>query len=198
MRLNIASIVYFFFRLSPFIVVSYFLLQSFFNQDLKGIIYLVGLILTCVVSILVGSLPIFVMDDKNIPKNPICNAIQFNEDGKISNLPFGMIVLTYTATYLGYVMMKYNLVSINVPALIIFPLLIVFELFWNLTNKCSRFINIAFAMFIGGFLGYFWAFIIDTIGNKNLQFFNGLSNAEVCSRPSKVIYKCRNIQPIHP
>lgn len=195
MRLNIASIVYFFFRLSPFIVVSYFLLQSFFNQDLKGIIYLVGLLLTCFMAMLIGSLPIF---NETVIKNPICNAITFNEDGKISNLPIGMIVLTYTSFYLGYVMIKYNLVSINIPALIIFPLLIVFELFWNLSNNCSGFMNIAFAGFIGALFGYFWALIVDLIGNKNLQFFNGLSNAEVCSRPSKVIYKCKNIPPTHP
>ena len=44
MDFNIINILYMFFRLAPFIIVSYFTLQSIFNQDLKGVIYLIGLL----------------------------------------------------------------------------------------------------------------------------------------------------------
>ena len=43
MDFNIINILYMFFRLAPFIIVSYFTLQSIFNQDLKGVIYLIGI-----------------------------------------------------------------------------------------------------------------------------------------------------------
>ena len=55
-QLNIVSLIYLFFRLAPFIIVSYFALQSLFNQDLKGVIYLVGLLIASVVTILVGNI----------------------------------------------------------------------------------------------------------------------------------------------
>ena len=56
MDLNLLNIIYMFFRLAPFIIVSYFTLHSIFNQDLKGIIYLVGLIVTTVVIVLIASI----------------------------------------------------------------------------------------------------------------------------------------------
>ena len=45
MDFNLINILYMFFRLAPFIIVSYFTLQSIFNQDLKGVIYLIGLLI---------------------------------------------------------------------------------------------------------------------------------------------------------
>ena len=53
---NIFNIFYLTFRLAPLIVVCYFLLQSIFNYDLRGIIYLVGLIIATIVGSVVGDL----------------------------------------------------------------------------------------------------------------------------------------------
>ena len=48
MDLNIINIMYMFFRLAPFIIVSYFTLQSLFNQDLKGC-YLFNWVNSCII-----------------------------------------------------------------------------------------------------------------------------------------------------
>ena len=55
MDINIISILYIAYRLAPFIIVSYFSLSSIFNQDLKGLIYLSGLLITCFMAIIVGN-----------------------------------------------------------------------------------------------------------------------------------------------
>lgn len=44
MELSISTLAYLFLQLSPFVIVSYFALSSIFNGDLKGIIYIFGLI----------------------------------------------------------------------------------------------------------------------------------------------------------
>ena len=44
-ELNLGSIGYLTFRLAPFILVSFFVLSSMFRQDIKGLIYVVGLII---------------------------------------------------------------------------------------------------------------------------------------------------------
>ena len=49
MNIDLIKIVYLFFRLAPIIIVSYFTLSSIFNNDLKGIVYLAGLLLTCMI-----------------------------------------------------------------------------------------------------------------------------------------------------
>ena len=45
MDLNLISIIYLFFRLAPFIIVCFFTLNSVINQDLRGLMYLCGLLL---------------------------------------------------------------------------------------------------------------------------------------------------------
>ena len=44
---------------------------------------------------------------------------------------------------------------------------------------------------MGSIFGILWGYIIDSTGKIDLQLFNGISNAEVCSRPSRTIYRCR-------
>lgn len=45
MDLNLTSIVYLFYRLAPFIVVCFFTLNSLINQDMRGLMYLCGLLI---------------------------------------------------------------------------------------------------------------------------------------------------------
>ena len=52
--MDLFGLFYLFFRLSPFIIASFFSLISVFNSDLKGFIYLVGLIFSTAITMGVG------------------------------------------------------------------------------------------------------------------------------------------------
>jgi hypothetical protein len=52
MALDISNVFYLAFRLGPFLVVSYFLFQSVLNWELRGIIYLCGLLLAALLAYL--------------------------------------------------------------------------------------------------------------------------------------------------
>ena len=52
--MDLFGLFYLFFRLSPFIIASFFSLISVFNSDLKGFIYLVGLIFSTAITMFVG------------------------------------------------------------------------------------------------------------------------------------------------
>ena len=54
MEANLYNLFYLFFRLSPFIVACFFSLISIFNSDMKGLIYLVGLIFTTAITWIFG------------------------------------------------------------------------------------------------------------------------------------------------
>ena len=192
MELNIITIFYLFFRLAPFIIVSYFALSSFFNQDIKGLIYLVGLLLACFVTILVGgSIPIaYTIGEEGIPINPVCNMITIGKDGSFSKMPLGVVMLTYTLIYLVYVIAKYKIEMYNLPTLILFPILILGDIIWNVKNDCYRPFGIILAVIIGGGIGALWAVIIDSINKPNLFFLNVGSDRTVCQRPSKQLFKC--------
>ena len=51
MDFDLIQMLYVIIRLSPLLIVSHFVLQSIFNQDAKGIVYLTGLAITCAFAI---------------------------------------------------------------------------------------------------------------------------------------------------
>ena len=55
----------------------------------------------------------------------------------------------------------------------------------------SPFIVLGGSFIIGAIGGVIWAAIIDSSGYIDLQLFNGVSSAQVCSAPTKKKYKCK-------
>ena len=196
MDLNIVNIFYLLFRLAPFIIVSYFTLQSIFNQDLKGLIYLFGLVVATVLTILIGNVIPF-------PNNPIlsvdkyskakCNSLTLGSDSPISRLPLSQTVFGYTLAYLSYFIGVNNLTTQNIPTFVIFPIIILADMFWNVSNDCSTNELLLSALIIGGAVGAIWALIIDSTKMANLSYFSGITNKDVCSKPSKQMIRCKQV-----
>jgi hypothetical protein len=198
MELNLITLSYLFFRLAPFIIVSYFSLSSIFNQDLKGLIYLVGLLLATFVTIIVGNtLPIDFtigtdMEGTDTPKvvNGVCNMITIGKDGSFSRIPLGLSMLTYTLIYLVYIIAINHIEMSNLPTLIILPLLILGDLIWNITNNCYTIFGLALSIACGGLMGWAWGAIVESFKQPRLFFLNVGGDKTVCHRPSKQLFKC--------
>jgi len=189
-ELNIITIIYLFFRLAPFIIVSYFSISAIFNQDIKGAIYLAGVIMTSVLTVFVGG---SINDDYISVKDqqqPVCNILTLGIAGSFSKIPLGIAVMSYTLIYLVYVIVKYNMIMYNLPTLILFPALILGDAIWNIKNSCFQPIGVLIAIIVGGGVGSFWAHLIDSIKQPKLQYFNVGSDKTVCQRPSKQLFKC--------
>jgi hypothetical protein len=184
--LNIITLSYLFFRLAPFIIICYFSLSSVFNQDIKGLIYLAGLMFACVAGIMVGSL----FGDLPETRAPICNMITIGNNGSFSKIPIGIIMLAYTFFYLLYIMIKYSITKSNFPTIILFSVLIAGDIVWNITNNCYSKFGIIASLGIGVGFGYLWGMIVDSIGIPNLLYLNVGSDQTVCSRPAKQLFKC--------
>ena len=142
MELNIITLLYLFFRLAPFIIVSYFSLASVFNQDIKGVIYLVGVIITCFSTLIVGNTVgddlTTVTGENGITKNAVCDMLTIGKTGNFTKIPLGIAIMSYTLIYLVYVIVKYKMELYNLPTLILFPLLILGDLIWNVKNNCFK------------------------------------------------------------
>lgn len=197
MELNLVTLFYLFFRLAPFIIVCFFSLQSVFNQDFKGVIYLVGLIFACFFTTIVGNIPGIGMlsfnfnEELPVYAKSVCQVLTLGDGHPLSNIPLSQTVLSYTFIYLVYVIAKYGLVMQNIPTLVIFPALIIGDMVWNSMNGCSNFALLFLSTILGGGVGALWAYIIDNTGMVDLQLFNGISSQNVCSRPSKQVLRCR-------
>lgn len=197
MELNLLTLLYLFFRLAPFIIVCFFSLSSIFNQDVKGLIYLVGLLFACFIAFLVGNtLPVsftYGSDDNGTgirQVNPVCNMITVGKDGSFSKIPLGICILTYTLIYLVYIIYINNIVISNLPTIIFFPILITGDLIWNIKNDCYTPTGIILSIVIGGLVGWIWAVTVNSFNKPSLFFLNVGGDNIVCKRPSKQLFKC--------
>jgi hypothetical protein len=193
MNLDIVAFGYLFLRLAPFILVCFFSLASIFNQDLRGLIYLIGLLLACSSVAMIGKYA----NSYNIllpePTQPeLCKLITIGDSDIFAALPLSQTTFGYTFAYLMFFILKSknNLVQQNIATIVFFPLLIFADLAWNKKNNCYRISSSMTALFVSGLIGITWAAIIESTNSPNLPYFSGMSNNEICSRPTKQSFKC--------
>jgi len=191
MELNIITLIYLFLRLAPFILVCFFTLSSIIEQNLKGFIFLVGLLIACSLNLIIGgSFSSYIGTPTKDPTS-VCNTITLGKNQLFSNLPMGICTLGYTFAYLLFAIVKYNLVMQNLPTIILFPIFLTSDMLWNFSNSCYGLTSILLALSIGGGIGLLWAYIIDNTKMSSLQYFSLVSNSEVCSRPANQAFKCK-------
>ena len=184
MELNIASIFYLFFRLSPMLVVSYYVFLSIFNSDIKGLFYLGGLFFTLILTVFASRFNMFKIDDLKSQ----CKSITFGSE-MFSYFPLSQSVLVYTLLYIIIVVYKYNTWNINMPTFLLLGSFIIFDFIWNIRNGCSNFINMFATWSIAGIVGFFWTITLISTG-YDLVFFHGVSDANVCKMNTNN-FRCR-------
>jgi hypothetical protein len=191
MDLNIINLIYLFFRLAPFIIVSYFALQSIFNQDFKGLIYLVGLLMASVTTIVVGN----VIPKQDVPalNQAKCNMLTLGANEPLSRLPLSQTVFGYTLAYLSYFIGVNNLQSQNIATFVIFPVIVIADFLWSTSNSCASPEYLLTALIIGGVIGVLWAMIIDSTKIADFTYFSGINNKDVCTKPTRSMYRCRSV-----
>ena len=188
--MEITSIVYLFFRLSPFIIVSFFTISSIMNQDLKGIIYLVGLLFACFLNSMVGnSIMSFFPSSTSATDIKVCNTLSFGSNYN-DMMPLGQCILSYSFFSLVYVIASLNIASKNIGTLILFPVLIISDFIWNRMNNCYDTSKLMISILIGAAVGVSWSAIIYSLKKPYLQFYSFMSNDEICSRPSRQTFRC--------
>lgn len=216
--LNIVNLSYLLFRLSPLIIVSFFVLQSFLFWNLRGVMYLCGILITTFITIMTSPVLKRFCEEDSDEKSLRCNIITLGENGEYySKIPLNLVVYSYTLFYLvvfiinsANVSDKLGLLNANnlnanalntaaaqnVPILIFFPLLIIIESCWIFLNQClckdttGTLIHIIVGILLGGIGGVIWALIITSLKIPQLQYIV-YSNENVCSRPTKSIYRCK-------
>jgi hypothetical protein len=192
MKLNAVSLFYLFFRLLPLILISYFCLTSFFDQDFKAIIYLVGLLFTTLIVIFIGNVLPFrtPLDITGLANKELCKIITFDNISDISKLPLSQTVFGYTFVYLLVGIIKNDLIKQNINTIIFFSILILIDIIWNVKNTCFTIWQLGTSLIISGALGLLWGFIINSTNHKHFIFLTGINNKEICRTPTKTAFKC--------
>jgi len=187
MELNIASIIYLTLRLSPLIIVCFFLLQSLFNGDIKGLFYLAGLLIALTFTILTSRFGIFKSQDEGNDKE-MCKTVEFS-NSPLSYLPLSQTSLVFTFTYILTVIAKYNTWALNIPTISLFALLIMVDAAWNLSQGCQNPLNILVTIIIAVIIGFAWGTTLINTG-YDMTIFQGVSDKNLCKmNPTK--FRCR-------
>lgn len=186
-QLTFSNLLHFFSLISP-ILLSFFLVSSsIFNQNVKGYIYLGGVLIASLVNL-------FLMNMFKVrPTGDVsqtCNLFEFpfNLNEYVSPA-FNSMYLAFTMSYLLLPMLFIS--QINYPVLISLVFIIVLDVFTKISKNCTTFSGASLGVLVGIVLGAGWFTILHSLGHSDLLFFtNEPSNNVVCSRPSKQTFKC--------
>lgn len=172
--------------ISPLIMVFFLVMVSIFNQDLKGMVYLGGLLIATVINILFMQIfksPIFADQSYS------CNLIELPWLSQYNNPLQSSLIISFTAIYLIFPMLYNN--QMNFPIIITLLTIFFMDGYVKFIDKCSGLIGILMGGLFGGILGFAWYIIFHSSGKDSLLFFDELaSNKVICSRPSKQTFKC--------
>jgi hypothetical protein len=185
MNFNITDAISVLSVISPFLLAFTMIMISIINSNIKGLIYLLGLIILFVIVLLF----------QNTIRSPIektngfCNL--FNITQTQYNVPsFNSALYLYTIIYVLFPMITMGM--INFPLIIVFLLLYAADCVIKYRNKCSTMIGIIMGSILGLFFGMTWFLIIRATGQTGLLYYDDLvSNKIACSRPTEQKFKCQ-------
>lgn len=211
LNLSLGNFFYLFMRLFPFIIVCFFVIISIFNWDLRGFVYLVGLIITTGFFQLIGDW-FNAINEPNAEDKDRKTCVRMFD----TNLPVNLIVIGFTIGYLFttigriYITNKQSFFDVfdsEYNSIILFFIIIAMSDFFINTNilpvipgvispnYCYRWEVWFFILSITVFCGLIWANIIYSTKNENYVFFNNFNKPfrKCAINNAKYICKTKNI-----
>jgi len=185
--LTFENFIQLFSALSPFLLMFFMLMLTFLNQNIKGIIYLCGIMIVCFVNI-------FLMNSIKSCTNPnsvttMCNLIDIPLITRFNSPNMSTVFITFTIIYL-FLPMQFNNMY-NIPILVSLFTLFALDSFTKLTYLCTNYGGIALGTLVGIIGGSLWYSMFHMMDLDNLLYFNEFSsNKVICKRPSKQTFKC--------
>ena len=171
---------------SPLILTWFLAAASIFNQDIKGIIYLAGILLAICINVLMANM-IKSKPDPN--RHPSCEIFKFPLSSGYNSPSINSMIVAFTAAYLIAPMRENGAMNYGIVAFL--AVILVIDGVTKVFNKCTPFAGVILGTVLGYFLGYLWYIMFKSTGNESLLYFNEtLSNNTVCKIPKKQTFKC--------
>lgn len=180
------NILYFVSYLSPMIFSFFMVMTSIFNEDAKGFVYLVGILVFCLVG---GSIlrPILKQTIEN--QDAICNLVELPIIGNQFTTPlFSTTIIAFTLIYLLIPMLN---TGVKIPLVVSMVILSIMDIFVNYKHRCANITGIIVSFFLGLIFGTVWYFSMNAISPELTYFSDTPSNRVVCQKPSAKKYKCK-------
>lgn len=165
----------------PYVLIGFFLLLSIFNQNLKGVAYLVGI---CVLFTISGTVSIML--------DPFSTNRKCGDHGvfhQSNGLPPGTLVYVFSFFYLMTPMFTTGIV--NMPLLVSLALMTIVDATVKLRDNCTDLSFIVIAIVFASIIGTLWSVLIYSVKRELAYHTDYIStNKLACSLPSKQKFKC--------
>lgn len=195
--MNLLPILYVGFRLTPFIIVSFFVLSSMMSTDIRGIIFLGLLLLNCIITFIIGGFVGYVYSAFNEDDTPqeqmaVCNALTIGNGQRISAIPLNINIVSFTFAYLVYLVGKHKRELTSIPTIIFYSVLLLSMIGWEVSNQCVSIPKAFLALVIGAGIGVGFAEAVDKWGEKipELQYFSYITNQDTCKQVTNEVFEC--------
>ena len=208
--ITIENIVYLLFRIFPILLIFYFVLSTLFSLDVKGFVYLGGLAISIILTIVIGKKWNIIQ-----PTNPNskCHLISLtNENIPYSNAPLSQTIYAYTFFFIVTIIAIYSSHSSSIEktfantrsqhlwrrnwmTILLFGTLFIIDAIWNIQNKCFSPFGTCLSIFIGSSVGVLWVYLFSRYTGVELQHFQRIREKIVCKRIDKSEFKCAEELP---
>jgi hypothetical protein len=188
--LSLSNLFNFFSFLTPFLIVFFLVMISIFNMDIKGFIYLGGILMVSIINKLLMNI---IKSPEIENKNPLCGVLSlpFSSTSDRYNSPSqNSVIICFTFAYLLLPMIFNN--QVNYAVIISFISIFIIDSFSQLSNSCTNGAGVILGGLVGIIFGSIFYTLIFHSGYKNLLFFQEFqSNNVICKRPKKQQFKCK-------
>lgn len=186
MQLNFPNILKLISLISPFLIIFFLVAASIFNQDIKGVIYVAGVLVALFLNVMLMNM---IKSPTNVNRSTTCELFE---------LPFGMtsydipysnsVILAFTLAYLLLPMIEQG--NVNYILFGFFMLIFLIDGYTKVVDMCTKPLGVFLGGLIGLLFGAGWYYLMK-VGGRELVFFEELSGNNVkCSRPSKQRFVC--------
>lgn len=184
--LNITNLLDLFSSIAPFMLSFFLVMSSLFNQNVKGLVYLAGVLIASIINIFIMR----TVGSPNIPgRSFTCNMLELPILMDYNSPAPNSLFIAFTIAYL-VLPMKYNN-QMNYVVLASLLCLFGIDAVTQVKKKCTTSAGSIFGALIGFVMGMAWFSIFHSAGYDSLLYFDELvSNNVTCSRPSKQSFKC--------
>ena len=185
-ELTLSNVLQFFSFISPTLLIFFLFMASLFNQNLKGLVYIAGILLASIINI-------FFMNIIGSGRNPeeafSCSIFDIPHVSRFNSPYPSCLIIAFTVAYL-ILPMKYNEQK-NYPVLAFLLVILGIDIVTKVQNKCTTWAGSILGGLVGFLLGTIWYILFHVTGFDSLLYFDELRSDNVmCSQPSSQTFKC--------
>lgn len=185
--LTITNVFQFISALTPLLLTFFMVMISIFNQDLKGLVYLAGILIVSVINVFLLNI---IKNKRDENSGASCNMFNLPFNMTEYNVPsLNSVLIAFTIAYLLLPMITTR--QINYGLIIALFSIFAIDAISKIMNRCTTAGGVILGLLTGTLFGSLWYTLFHSTGYNSLLYFDQVvSNKVYCSRPKKQTFKC--------